>query len=95
MYSKISHCMEVNKNQDQMETRENYLQLFQNKMMLYSSLAIVIFGSLCVYALSELWIYTRKKEWKICRIFGYDHFKILKIFLENCHLYIWELLLVE
>ena len=75
---KISHCMEVNKNQDQMETRENYLQLFQNKMMLYSSLAIVIFGSLCVYALSELWIYTRKKEWKICRIFGYDHFKILK-----------------
>ena len=25
---KISHCMEVNKNQDQMETRENYLQLF-------------------------------------------------------------------
>lgn len=56
--------MEVNKNQDQMETRENYLQLFQNKMMLYSSLAIVIFGSLCVYALSELWIYTRKRNGK-------------------------------
>lgn len=85
---KISHCMEVNKNQDQMETRENYLQLFQNKMMLYSSLAIVIFGSLCVYALSELWIYTRKKEWKICRIFGYDHFKILKnIFRELSFVY--------
>ena len=33
-------------------------------------------------------IYTRKKEWKICRIFGYDHFKILKnIFRELSFVY--------
>lgn len=58
----ITSCIKISKSNEQSPERGNYLQSFQDKMMLYSSVGIAVFGIVCMFSFSELWIYSRQRE---------------------------------
>ena len=74
----ITSCIKISKSNEQSPERGNYLQSFQDKMMLYSSVGIAVFGIVCMFSFSELWIYSRQREWMICRIYGFSQGNIAK-----------------
>lgn len=79
----ITSCIPISKSNEQSPERGNYLQSFQDKMMLYSSVGIAVFGIVCMFSFSELWIYSRQREWMICRIYGFRQGDIAKGILKE------------
>lgn len=74
----ITSYMDISRSDEQSPERGNYLQSFQDKMMLYSVVVLLIFGIVCMFSFAELWIYSRQREWMICRIYGFGQGDIAK-----------------
>lgn len=61
----------------------NYLQSFQNKMLLIVLGVLIVFNIICSITISSLWISRREKEYLICRAFGFNMIQlVLRIFKE-------------
>lgn len=79
----ITSYMDISRSDEQNPERGNYLQSFQDKMMLYSVVVLLIFGIVCMFSFAELWIYSRRREWMICRVYGFGQGDIAKGILKE------------
>lgn len=72
------------RNMEQLELTEcnredstNYLQSFQDKMLLTVLGVLIVFNIICSITISSLWIYRRDKEYLICRAFGFNMIQLV------------------
>lgn len=87
--SGLNNMVQLDLSQCEKEDSINYLQAFQDKMLLAVLGVLIVFNFICSVTISSLWIYRREKEYLICRAFGFNIFQlVLRILKEILYVFL-------